>query len=190
MVKFNELKIFNKAGVPTLGIDVEVLSVKDSTGTDLYANVNISRVIVIKASDYNSNLNHANVTVLLPAKHLNVEIGSAEFNSGDITTDMFMVYVYTTGAPDEKLCCQLTKAYDIGVVFNNCIVYNQLMQGIGELNNNCEIPVNLANTYLNYMAIKFSVKTCNYTDAVNRYYKIFNKNNVHVSSGSGCGCNK
>ena len=205
MVKFNEIKIFNKAGVPTLGIDVEVLSVKDSTGKDLFANVYISRVIVIKASDYNSNLNPAtsttvtyvwdsndytNVTALLPAKHLNVEIGSADFKSGDIATDMFMVYVYTTGAPDEKVCCQLTKSYDIGVVFNTCRVYNQLMQGLGELNNNCDIPVNLVNTYLNYMAIKYAVKTCNYTDAINRYYKIFNTNNVRISSGSGCGCNK
>lgn len=127
----------------------------------------------------------------------------------DLNNDLFVVYVYT-GTPSEgfvnfedeeheftwnapniseQVCCNLSKTYDKGLVFNICKVYSAIMQNIKEIENNCDLPLNFTNIYLQYMAFKYATISCNYTEAINIYNKMFKRkyNSVNVVS---CGCNK
>lgn len=100
-------------------------------------------------------------------------------------------YTFTWNPPDvsEKACCYLSKTYDKGLVFDICKVYSVIMQNIKDVENNCELPLNFTNVYLQYMAFKYSIINCNYVEAINIFNKMFKRtyNSVNVVD---CGCNK
>lgn len=166
---------------------------------------------LMKYGDYDNNHNIVTkrVKVSFTNNDLYVDPNTAQTATFDYNNDLYVVYVYTGtfdydnfnfGSADritwelprvaEEVCCELSKTYDTGIVFDVCKIYSAIMQNIKEIDcNSCDIPLNFMNIYLQYMAFKYAIITCNYTDAILRFNKMFGRK-YNTTISSNCGCNK
>lgn len=193
MLTFNELRITpdNKY----LIIDV---SVKDES---YYKNVFIDSIVIDTQNTYvlfgpssnpiytyNSedkeaagNYSKKNIRLILNYQDLGYSL----------TDNLFFVYAVASGAPAADTPCGMDNSIAMGTVVTLYPIYCKTIQYLKELNDNCNIPKGLIDLYLRIKALELSVKTGNYTQAINywnKYFKVLiDKPDSKILRN--CGCN-
>lgn len=190
MVQFNELRITSDG--QHLIIDVSVL--KDS----YYENVYIDSIIIDNQDTYVGSGPSSNpvyqysvpdVMSKLTKEYVSSKHVRLDFTPTDLPLNgLLFVYVRTKGTPAADTPCGLDNMTTLGTVTNMYPFYQQAINYIGELANNCSMPQNFADYILKMKGLELAMRTGNYTDAIKFYNKFFNgKDNTVIRKG-GCSC--
>ena len=190
MVQFNELRITSDG--QHLIIDVSVL--KDS----YYENVYIDSIIIDNQDTYVGSGPSSNpvyqysvpdVMSKLTKEYVSSKYVRLELTPTDLPLNsLLFVYVRTKGTPAADTPCGLDNMTTLGTVTNMYPFYQQAINYIGELANNCSMPQNFADYILKMKGLELAMRTGNYTDAIKFYNKFFNgKDNTVIRKG-GCSC--
>lgn len=108
---------------------------------------------------------------------------------GDITKDILYIYVGTHGTPQAETPCGLDNTTAMAIVFNMKDILNKSMSYMKEMEDECNPPKGFIDFILKLKAVKYALKSQNYTKA-NQYWKKFFKNvSIPVLNTKGCGCN-
>lgn len=190
MIHFNELRITSDGR--HLIIDVSVLS------ESYYKNVYIDSIVIDNQDTYVGSGPSSNpvyqYSVPDVMSKLTEEYVSSKHVRLDLTpTDLplnglLFVYVRTKGTPAADTPCGLDNMTTLGTITNMYPFYQQAMNYIGELANNCSVSQNFTDYILKMKGLELAVRTGNYTDAIKFYNKFFNgKENIVIRKG-GCSC--
>lgn len=190
MVHFNELRITSDG--QHLIIDVSVLS------EDYYKNVYIDSIVIDNQDTYVGSGPSSNpvyqysvpdVMSKLTKKYVSSKHVRLDLTPTDLPLNgLLFVYVRTKGTPAADTPCGLDNMTTLGTVTNMYPFYQQAMNYIGELANNCSVPQNFTDYILKMKGLELAMRTGNYTDAIKFYNKFFNgKENTVVRKG-GCSC--
>ena len=192
MVEFEELRI-----------DKDNLIIRAVVPNDsCHKDITIKKVLILDSEGYTEDLDPDHTTDEDVKKYIIYETSYSDPNIKDIflninendiikagvdfSNKMYVVYVYVDGEYDIKCPCGTDKIFTKGLVFNLCGIYNRFMSYIKTLDNKCqEIPSEFINLYMQYLGIKYSILTYNYTDAIQRYNKIMFKS---TNTSTTCGC--
>lgn len=190
MIHFNELKI--SADGKYLVIDASVLS------ESYYQNVYIDSIIIDNQDTYTSagpsnnpvySYKVPEVISKLTKKVRNQKHVRLELTKTDLKLDgLLFVYVRTKGVPSADTPCGMDNITTLGTVSNMYPFYQQAMNYIGELAQDCSIPQNFIDYILRLKALELSVRTGNYTEAINYYNKFFSGKAKSPIRKGGCGC--
>lgn len=190
MVHFNELRITSDG--QHLIIDVSVLS------ESYYKNVYIDSIVIDNQDTYvgsgpSSNPVYSysvpNGVSQLTKKTYSQKHVRLVLTPNDLPLNgLLFVYVRAKGTPAPDTPCGLDNITTLGTVTNMYPFYQQAMNYIGELANNCSVSQNFTDYILKMKGLELAVRTGNYTDAIKFYNKFFNgKENTVVRKG-GCSC--
>ena len=190
MVHFNELRITSDG--QHLIIDVSVLS------ESYYKNVYIDSIVIDNQDTYVGSGPSSNPVYQysvpdtmskLTKKYVSYKNVRLDLTPTDLPLNgLLFVYVRTKGTPTADTPCGLDNMTTLGTVTNMYPFYQQAMNYIGELANNCSVPQNFTDYILKMKGLELAVRTGNYTDAIKFYNKFFNgKENTVVRKG-GCSC--
>lgn len=186
MIHFNELRITDNH----LIIDISVLE------ETYYDNVFLDSIIIDNQDTYvgNGPSSHPVYSYTIPdevskftqqsvsRKHFRIELGIHDINP----KDLLFVYIVTKGTPAADTPCGLDNSTTLGVVADMLPFYNQGMQYTKSLSNNCSISQDYIDFILKLNALKLSIKTGNYTKAI-EYFKSFNSKMIYKNGGCSCG---
>ena len=190
MVHFNELRITSDG--QHLIIDVSVLS------ESYYKNVYIDSIVIDNQDTYVGSGPSSNPVYQysvpdtmskLTKKYVSYKNVRLDLTPTDLPLNgLLFVYVRTKGTPAADTPCGLDNMTTLGTVTNMYPFYQQAMNYIGELANNCSVPQNFTDYILKMKGLELAVRIGNYTDAIKFYNKFFNgKENTVVRKG-GCSC--
>ena len=190
MVHFNELRITSDG--QHLIIDVSVLS------ESYYKNVYIDSIVIDNQDTYVGSGPSSNPVYQysvpdtmskLTKKYVSYKNVRLDLTPTDLPLNgLLFVYVRTKGTPAADTPCGLDNMTTLGTVTNMYPFYQQAMNYIGELANNCSVSQNFTDYILKMKGLELAVRTGNYTDAIKFYNKFFNgKENTVVRKG-GCNC--
>ena len=191
MIHFNELKI--SADAQHLIIDVSVLS------ESYYKNVYIDSIVIDNQDTYVGTGPSSNpvysysvpdgVSKLTKKtysqKHVRLDLSPVDLGSLD---GLFFVYVRTKGIPSADTPCGMDNITTLGTVCNMYPFYQQAMNYIKEIANNCSAPQNFADYILKLKGLELAVRTGNYPDAIKYYNKFFSGKSKSSVKIGGCGC--
>ena len=113
-----------------------------------------------------------------------------QFKAGDLSHNMFFVYIEVGGVPDECTPCRLDEQTTLGVTFDYGIVFNQAMNYTKALAADCVIPHQFLDFILNFEALKLAVETEHYVPAIEYWKNLLNANGRTLghSITKPCGC--
>ncbi|MBQ7430742.1 MAG: hypothetical protein IJV29_18850 [Butyrivibrio sp.] len=117
-------------------------------------------------------------------KHIRLDLTSADLN----LDGLLFVYVRTKGTPSADTPCGMDNITTMGTVSNMYPFYQQAMNYIKELANNCSVPQNFTDYILRLKALELSVRTGNYPDAINYYNRFFSGKAKSSIRKGGCNC--
>lgn len=113
------------------------------------------------------------------------------FNKADISNTLFFVYIKCKGTPGECTPCRLDEETTLGVVFDENVLYQRVMDYTKELVADCSVPTEFTDFILLWNAFKAAIETEHYIAAIKFYNKLFGvvrrgySNNIIKT----CGCN-
>lgn len=113
------------------------------------------------------------------------------FNRADMSNTLFFVYIKCKGTPGECTPCRLDEEITLGVVFDENVLYQRVMDYTKELVADCSIPTEFTDFILLWNAFKAAIETEHYVAAIKFYNKLFGivrscySNNIIKT----CGCN-
>lgn len=113
------------------------------------------------------------------------------FNRADMSNTLFFVYIKCKGTPGECTPCRLDEETTLGVVFDENMLYQRVMDYTKELVADCSIPTEFTDFILLWNAFKAAIETEHYVAAIKFYNKLFGivrsgySNNIIKT----CGCN-
>lgn len=113
------------------------------------------------------------------------------FNRADMSNTLFFVYIKCKGTPGECTPCRLDEDTTLGVVFDENVLYQRVMDYTKELVADCSIPTEFTDFILLWNAFKAAIETEHYVAAIKFYNKLFGvvrggySNNIIKT----CGCN-
>lgn len=180
MIEFKELRVTPDG--KTLIIDA---AVKDLS---YYDNVYIKSVTVDTQDTYSESGSSTN-----PLFHY--EVASSEENKkrirlelnntvlGDITGNMFFVYITVKGTPAADTPCGLDNMTTLGVTADLYPFYRSSVNYMKELENECEPSKNFIDSLLRFKAFELSIRTGHYTQAIkywNKFFKEVKSNTVNT----------
>ena len=180
MIEFKELRVTPDG--KTLIIDV---AVKDLS---YYDNVYIKSVTIDTQDTYSESGSSTN-----PLFHY--EVASSEENKkrirlelnntvlGDITGNMFFVYITVKGTPAADTACGLDNVTTLGVTAYLYPFYRSSVNYMKELENECEPSKNFIDSLLRFKAFELSIRTGHYTQAIkywNKFFKEVKSNTVNT----------
>lgn len=191
MIHFNELKI--SADAQHLIIDVSVLS------ESYYKDVYIDSIVIDNQDTYvgtgpSSNPVYSysvpdSVSKLTKKtysqKHVRLDLNPVDLGSLD---GLFFVYVRTKGIPSADTPCGMDNITTLGTVCNMYPFYQQAMNYIKEIANNCSAPQNFTDYILKLKGLELAVRTGNYPDVIKYYNKFFSGKSKSSIKIGGCGC--
>lgn len=190
MVHFNELRITSDG--QHLIIDVSVLS------ESYYKNIYIDSIVIDNQDTYVGSGPSSNPVYQysvpdamskLTKKYVSYKNVRLDLTPTDLPLNgLLFVYVRTKGTPTADTPCGLDNMTTLGTVTNMYPFYQQAMNYIGELANNCSVPQNFTNYILKMKGLELAVITGNYTDAIKFYNKFFNRKENTVIRKGGCSC--
>ena len=113
-----------------------------------------------------------------------------KFTKGNLSSDLFFVYVKVKGVPDECTPCRLDEETSVGVTFDENLLYQQVMNYTKQLADDCTIHQDFTDFILNWNAFKASVETEHYVPAIKYYNMLFDNSTGSTSYGISkpCGC--
>lgn len=120
-------------------------------------------------------------------KHIRVCLSAKELGV-NLDNNLFFVYIVTSGAPAMDTPCGMDNIYTMGIVYNTLPIYNLGMNYVRELADNCSVPRNFIDYILRFKAFELSLRTGNYTLAIEYWKKFFKNRTSSISEPKGCGC--
>lgn len=113
------------------------------------------------------------------------------FNRGDMSNTLFFVYIKCKGTPDSCTPCRLDEETTLGVVFDENVLHQKVMDYTKELVADCSVPTAFIDFILQWNAFKAAIETEHYIPAIKFFNMMFDE--VGKSSQSitikACGCN-
>ena len=113
------------------------------------------------------------------------------FNKADMSNTLFFVYIKCKGTPGECTPCRLDEETTLGVVFDENVLYQKVMDYTKELVADCSIPTEFTDFILLWNAFKAAIETEHYVAAIKFYNKLFGVVRSGYSNNiiKTCGCN-
>ena len=113
------------------------------------------------------------------------------FNRADMSNTLFFVYIKCKGTPGECTPCRLDEEITLGVVFDENVLYQRVMDYTKELVADCSIPTEFTDFILLWNAFKAAIETEHYVAAIKFYNKLFGVVRSGYSNNiiKTCGCN-
>lgn len=113
------------------------------------------------------------------------------FNRADMSNTLFFVYIKCKGTPGECTPCRLDEETTLGVVFDENVLYQRVMNYTKELVADCSIPTEFTDFILLWNAFKAAIETEHYVAAIKFYNKLFGVVRSSYSNNiiKTCGCN-
>lgn len=125
---------------------------------DTYINTGPSESpIIVVNSDLITNKKDLNITINLKENNVN-------------SNDMLFVYIVFDILDESDL-----SKYSLNTVVNLYPIYQDIMDCIKEINNNCSIPKLFIDRIIRIKAVDLSIRTGNYNQAIEYWNKFFNK---------------
>lgn len=185
MIQFNELKISDDSKDLIINTQVKNLSYY----TDVYLDT-----IKIDTQDTFIESGPSSKAVYTYTAPDNTKSVSLDLTSSDILpsldTNMFFVWVTVKGTPSADTPCRMDTVSTLGVVVSLYPIYRGLLNYMGEVERDCEVPKNFINLILRYEAFRLALRTGNYTEAIKFWNRYFGKrmNILNYSTVYGCNC--
>lgn len=180
MIQFNELGITSDNR--KLIIDVQVRDLP------YYSKIYIDSISIDTQDTYidNGPSTKPIFSKVISGDNKSVRLELSTLEIGIKLDNLLFVYVKAKGIPESDTPCGMDNVVTIGVTFNNCPIYNNMMQYIKEIDKNCTIPKNFINLFLQYKALEISIETSHYRQAI----KLFNKfyKSISVIETNICKC--
>lgn len=176
MIQFNELSITQKH--KTLILDV---SIKDNPN---YADIYIDQVIIDTQDTY-SGLGPSSEPIYthtepIDKKHLTLYLGPDQLNNISMTNNLFFVYVTARGIPIDENLNEEGSAYALLPIADTERIYRTIIKIISNQEDNCKDNSKLVDLILKINALDITLKTCNYTLAVQYWKKFFHKKELEL----------
>ena len=178
MIQFNDLSITQDDKYMAINVQVQNLS--------YYKDVYIDSIVFDTHETYSETGPSSKAVVVYQAnssekkKQVNVA-----WDVDTLKNTLFFVYVYTKGDPDGSTPCGMKNSVVLGIAYNKYPIYNSIIKHIKTLDG-CTPAYDFVNFFLKLKAFEISLKTGNYTKAV-EFWKKFYTGTQTVSTHK-CGC--
>lgn len=115
---------------------------------------------------------------------------AVKFAAKDMSDTLFFVYIKCKGTPDICTPCRLDEEYTLGVVFDENLLYQRVMDYTKELTDNCCVHAGFIDFILLWNAFKATIETEHYVAAIKFYNMLFGNSEVTGNTKyiGGCGC--
>ena len=180
MVYFNELRIDEKTG--KLIVDCAIL-------TEALSSVYITKVEVTTHEGINTT-NPASSTIIYTKEYEGTATKAIREIFDASSDTMYFVMVYWGGTPPLTAPCSMDTNPILACTVDTCPIYNKMLTQIKEvLYQECTLPQNFIDYFLQYKAFQIAVDTEHYDEAITLYKKYFlNSNSSSSTFTVGCGC--
>lgn len=116
------------------------------------------------------------------------DVKKMSFKEGDISNTLFFVYIKCKGTVSSNVPCTLDEQTTLGVVFDETMFYQKVMNHTRELLRDCCVPRMFIDFILLWNAFKASVETEHFISAIKFYNMLFDVKDSKVGPIKGCGC--
>lgn len=112
------------------------------------------------------------------------------FDSSDMSNTLFFVYIKVKGTPDACTPCTLDEEITLGVVFDENILHQRVMDYTKELLQDCSVHTGFIDFILWWNAFKAAVETEHYIIAIKFFNLLFGnvKDGGNQRIVKNCGC--
>ncbi len=113
------------------------------------------------------------------------------FGRGDMSKTLFFVYIKCKGTPGSCTPCRLDEETTLGVVFDENVLHQKVMDYTKELVADCNVPTAFIDFILLWNAFKSAIETEHYIPAIKFYNMLFDEVGKSCQSRTikTCGCN-
>lgn len=113
------------------------------------------------------------------------------FNRGDMSKTLFFVYIKCKGTPSSCTPCRLDEETTLGVVFDENVLHQRVMDYTKELVADCNVPTAFIDFILLWNAFKSAIETEHYIPAIKFFNMMFEEVGKSCQSRTIkiCGCN-
>lgn len=113
------------------------------------------------------------------------------FNKGDMSKTLFFVYIKCKGTSGACTPCRLDEETTLGVVFDENVLHQKVMDYTKELVADCSVPSAFIDFILLWNAFKSAIETEHYIPAIKFYNMMFDEVGKSCQSRTikTCGCN-
>lgn len=113
------------------------------------------------------------------------------FNRGDMSKTLFFVYIKCKGTPGSCTPCRLDEETTLGVVFDENVLHQRVMDYTKELVADCSVPSAFIDFILLWNAFKSAIETEHYIPAIKFFNMMFEEVGKSCQSRTikTCGCN-
>lgn len=113
------------------------------------------------------------------------------FNRGDMSKTLFFVYIKCKGIPGSCTPCRLDEETTLGVVFDENVLHQRVMDYTKELVADCSVPSTFIDFILLWNAFKSAIETEHYIPAIKFFNMMFDEVGMSCQSRTikTCGCN-
>lgn len=113
------------------------------------------------------------------------------FNRGDMSKTLFFVYIKCKGTPGSCTPCRLDEEATLGVVFDENVLHQRVMDYTKELVADCSVPSAFIDFILLWNAFKSAIETEHYIPAIKFFNMMFEEVGKSCQSRTikTCGCN-
>ena len=113
------------------------------------------------------------------------------FGRGDMSKTLFFVYIKCKGTPGSCTPCRLDEETTLGVVFDENVLHQKVMDYTKELVADCSVPSAFINFILLWNAFKSAIETEHYIPAIKFYNMLFDEVGKSCQSRAikTCRCN-
>jgi hypothetical protein len=113
------------------------------------------------------------------------------FNRGDMSKTLFFVYIKCKGTPGSCTPCRLDEETTLGVVFDENVLHQRVMDYTKELVADCSVPTSFIDFILLWNAFKSAIETEHYIPAIKFFNMMFDEVGKSCQSRTikTCRCN-
>lgn len=113
------------------------------------------------------------------------------FNRRDMSKTLFFVYIKCKGTPGSCTPCKLDEETTLGVVFDENVLHQKVMDYTKKLVADCNVPSEFINFILLWNAFKSAIETEHYIPAIKFFNMMFDEVGKSCQSRTikTCGCN-
>lgn len=113
------------------------------------------------------------------------------FGRGDMSKTLFFVYIKCKGTPGSCTPCRLDEETTLGVVFDESVLHQRVMDYTKELVADCNVPTAFIDFILLWNAFKSAIETEHYIPAIKFFNMMFEEVGKSCQSRTikTCGCN-
>ncbi len=150
-----------------------------------------SDYVYIKKAEENAKELNLVIEALDLSKSWESDPKDIAFNKGDMSKTLFFVYIKCKGTPDPCTPCRLDEETTLGVVFDENMLHQKVMDYTKELVADCNVHTAFIDFILLWNAFKASIETEHYIPAIKFFNMMFEEVGKSFQSRTikTCGCN-